>query len=164
MRNMIGLYIRASQHKNTPVCINMVYSTLWIIFCNHHQHVLPIRCPGKKMQDPSNSKVVVSHVTVCVGVAILRSWRCRMIVGNLNSNQGWHFLFSLQPHFGEFILKLVHPELIGNIGIVPSIIVTGSLESCILHGYHYTVCCTCSRIHPFFADMGRFIGLTKIIK
>ena len=74
MRNMIGLHVRPCQHKNTPVRINMVYSTLRIILRNDYEHVLPIRCPGKKMQNSTYSKVIVCYIAVRIRIPVLRSW------------------------------------------------------------------------------------------
>lgn len=57
---------------------------------------------------------------MCLPISVLRPRVIRVVIGQLDGDQGRHLRLARQPHPGELGLELPDPELIGDMGIEPA--------------------------------------------
>ena len=91
-----------------------------------------------------------------------------MVVRDLHGDEAGHCFFyrrfAAEPQPGEFGFELVHPKLIGDVGVEAGIIVAGAGPEGFLHWHHNGVGGSGGRVDPCLADMGGLVCFTEIIE
>ena len=162
--NIAFFHIRPRHHKNGPMGIHVIYTTLGVILRNDDQHILPVFGPGQKMQNPTYRQVIIYHKGLWVRIAIFGTYPCPVIVGQHHGHQLRHFFLPFYPFLCKLPFKLIHSVLVRDIHIITGKVVAGPCKQSLLHRHHHPMGSPSICIVPFFAHMCRFVGLSKIVE
>ena len=120
------------KHKGA-VAIDVVSIPAGVILRYEHHHLLPLRLLREELNNPSESKVIVSHKALRVGKAALWLWVGAMVIANGNIDKAWHFAAVHLAVFRDVINEPVGPDDIGDVVVERGEVKAGVVEEHLWH-------------------------------